>query len=104
MRITTWACRPFYQEKRDQFCALLAGLAPALHARRPAPISSWSITVRSATKPDVDYARRLTREAGVACIPVSVFCAAPGDARLLRFCFAKDSSTLERAAEILCRL
>ena len=50
------------------------------------------------------YARRLTTEAGVACIPVSVFCAEPLARPLLRFCFAKDEATLERAAEILCRI
>ena len=52
----------------------------------------------------VDLARRLTVEHGVAAIPVSVFYDAPPDARVLRFCFAKDDSTLHRAAEILCRL
>ena len=56
-------------------------------------------------EPDTDYARRLTREHGVACIPVSVFCASPPpEQRLLRFCFAKDEDTLERAAEILCKI
>ena len=43
---------------------------------------------------DVDFARRLTREAGVACIPVSVFCANRPAAHWLRFCFAKDADTL----------
>jgi methionine aminotransferase len=52
----------------------------------------------------VDFARSLTREAKIASIPVSVFCAAPGDERLLRFCFAKDTATLEAAAEVLCRI
>jgi methionine aminotransferase len=40
----------------------------------------------------------------VACIPVSVFCAEPLTIPRLRFCFAKDPATLERAAEILCRI
>ena len=53
---------------------------------------------------DVEYARTLTRDFGVACIPVSVFYAEPPDQRLLRFCFAKDESTLERAAERLCQI
>ena len=44
---------------------------------------------------------RLTREIGVATIPVSVFCEAPSDRRLLRFCFAKDEATLATAAERL---
>ncbi len=35
---------------------------------------------------------------------VSVFCESPPDQHLLRFCFAKDSNTLQRATEILCRI
>ncbi len=53
---------------------------------------------------DVDYTRRLTTEVGVAAIPISVFYETPPEQRLLRFCFAKDDSTLERAAEILCAI
>jgi len=93
----------FYQEKRDRFCALLA---PSRLRCTPSAGTYFQLADYSAIsdEPDLSYARRLTREAGIACIPVSVFCALPGNARLLRFCFAKDSSTLERAAEILCRL
>jgi len=46
----------------------------------------------------------VTREAGIASIPVSVFYAQPPDHRMLRFCFAKDDATLRRGAEILCGL
>ncbi|MFZ1624935.1 MAG: pyridoxal phosphate-dependent aminotransferase [Gammaproteobacteria bacterium] len=93
----------FYQEKRDRFCALLA---PSRLRCTPSAGTYFQLADYTAIsdEPDLGYARRLTREAGIACIPVSVFCALPGDTRLLRFCFAKDSSTLERAAEILCRL
>lgn len=93
----------FYQQKRDQFCTLLAG---SRLRYTPSAGTYFQLVDYSAIsdEADVSYARRLTREAGLAGIPVSVFCAVPGDARLLRFCFAKDSSTLERAAEILCRL
>ncbi|MDQ1302995.1 MAG: methionine transaminase [Pseudomonadota bacterium] len=93
----------FYQQKRDQFCALLAG---SRLRYTPSAGTYFQLVDYSAISDEVDvgYARRLTQEAGIASIPVSVFCAVPGNARLLRFCFAKDSSTLERAAEILCRL
>ena len=50
---------------------------------------------------DTEYAIRLTREAGVASIPVSVFYNVPVDNKVLRFCFAKDDATLEKAAEKL---
>lgn len=93
----------FYQEKRDRFCTLLA---PSRLRCTPSAGTYFQLADYSAIsdEPDLSYARRLTQEAGVASIPVSVFCAVPGNSRLLRFCFAKDSSTLERAAEILCRL
>ncbi len=53
---------------------------------------------------DVAYARRLTREIGVASIPISVFCEKPPPGRKLRFCFAKDDQILEEAASRLCQL
>ena len=47
----------------------------------------------------------LTREHGVATIPVSVFYREPPkDLRLVRFCFAKREETLRQAAERLCRV
>jgi len=55
---------------------------------------------------DVELARRWTCEQGIASIPISVFYQNPSECehRALRFCFAKDDSTLAQAAEILCRL
>ena len=46
-------------------------------------------------------AERLVREHGVAAIPISVFYENPPPLRLLRFCFAKQEQTLDRAAERL---
>jgi len=93
----------FYQVKRDQFCALLQ---PSRFRFTPSAGTYFQLLDYGAItgEPDVDYAQRLTREAGVACIPVSVFCAEPLTIPRLRFCFAKDPATLERAAEILCRI
>lgn len=93
----------FYQAKRDRFCALLAGSRFRL---KPAAGTYFQLLDYGAItrEDDVAFARRLTTEAAVACIPVSVFSVAPGPATLLRFCFAKDEATLERAAEILCRI
>ena len=50
---------------------------------------------------DVTFARFLTAEVGVACIPPSVFYAAPLREQLARFCFAKRPTTLQTAAERL---
>lgn len=94
----------FYQQKRDGFATLLA---PSRFKLQPSAGTYFQLADYSAItdEPDTDYARRLTLEHGVACIPVSVFCAQPpAEQRLLRFCFAKAEDTLERAAEILCRI
>jgi methionine aminotransferase len=49
-------------------------------------------------------AERLTREIGVASIPVSAFYADGRQDRVLRFCFAKSDETLARACERLARI
>jgi methionine aminotransferase len=91
----------FYEEKRDRFCELLE---PSRFAFTPSAGTYFQLVDYSTitAEDDLAYARRLTTEAGVACIPVSVFYASPPQQNVLRFCFAKDSQTLERAAEILC--
>lgn len=93
----------FYETKRDHFCALLKESRFRL---RPAQGTFFQVLDYSdiSDEHDVDYARHLTAEIGVASIPVSVFCERPPERRLLRFCFAKDDATLEQAAERLCRL
>jgi len=62
----------------------------------------------SAIRPDLDdvaMAEWLTREHGVASIPISVFYQSPPtDLRLVRFCFAKREETLRQAAERLCAI
>lgn len=49
-------------------------------------------------KNDAELATQLTREAGVAAIPVSVFYTNNTDNKVLRFCFAKKEETLAEAA------
>jgi methionine aminotransferase len=53
---------------------------------------------------DADFARRMTQEAGVASIPVSVFYRDREDNKVIRFCFAKSEPTRARAAQILCEV
>lgn len=93
----------FYEAKRDKFCELLAG---SRFRFRPAGGTFFQLLDYSeiTDEPDVEYARRLTREIGVASIPVSVFCEEPPPGHRLRFCFAKDDATLEEAASRLCPL
>jgi methionine aminotransferase len=54
--------------------------------------------------PDREFVSWLTREKGVAAIPLSPFYDQAPDTRIIRFCFCKDDATLERAAERLCAL
>src|SRR3990167_11251055 len=72
------------------------------------PISYFQLVDYSAIRPELDdlaMAEWLTREHGVAAIPVSVFYQAPPeDLRLVRFCFAKREDTLRQAAENLCAI
>ena len=93
----------FYQEKRDLFCALLSGSRFSLS---PAQGTYFQLLDYSGitAEPDTEFATRLTREAGIASIPVSIFCAAPPGGRYLRFCFAKSTEFLKQGAEILCRI
>ncbi len=53
---------------------------------------------------DKELAITLTKEFGVATIPVSAFYHNGQDNKVLRFCFAKQESTLEKAVEGLKRL
>jgi methionine aminotransferase len=93
----------FYQERRDYFGELLA--ATRFRARR-APGTYFQLADYSeiSALPDVEFARWLTVEHGVATIPVSVFYQSPPSTRLVRFCFAKENATLDAAAERLRRL
>jgi methionine aminotransferase len=93
----------FYQEKRNLFCRLMASSRLSF---TPSAGTYFQLMDYSALtdENDVNYTRRLTTEVGVAAIPISVFYESPPKQRLLRFCFAKEDSTLERAAEILCEI
>lgn len=53
---------------------------------------------------EMDFATRLTKEYGVATIPVSAFYKNGGDNKVLRFCFSKNENTLEAAANRLMQV
>jgi methionine aminotransferase len=93
----------FYEHKRDKFCELVNDSRFRL---QPTAGTFFQLLDYSdiTDEDDVSYARRLTKEIGVASIPISVFCDDPPPGRKLRFCFAKDDDILEEAASRLCRL
>ncbi|MDL5033896.1 pyridoxal phosphate-dependent aminotransferase [Pelomonas sp. APW6] len=96
----------FYQRKRDLFREGLAGsrlrLLPCEGTYFQC-VDYSALGEPSGLAPD-EFCRWLTREIGVAAIPLSAFYAEPGDDRLIRFCFAKQDETLRSALEKLCRL
>jgi methionine aminotransferase len=54
--------------------------------------------------PDTLFCKELTIDHGVAAIPLSVFNANGADGKLIRFCYAKTTATLQAATERLCRI
>lgn len=93
----------FYQHKRDLFCA---AMAESRFRFSPSGGTYFQLMDYSAIRdcPDVEFCEWLTKEKGVAAIPVSVFCKNPPDMRLVRFCFAKNDAVLQKAAEQLVKL
>jgi methionine aminotransferase len=87
----------FYQERRDRFISLLEGSRFRL-TRAAGTYFQLADYSGISDLPDADFCMELVRRHGVAAIPLSPFCDAPPDARLIRFCFAKENATLERAA------
>lgn len=93
----------FYQQKRDFFTSVIQN-------------SKFEIIPSSGTyfqllnyknisdEKDTDFAVRLTVEHKLATIPISVFYNQQIDEKILRFCFAKDEKTLEKAAEIINKI
>jgi len=90
----------FYQAKRDFFRQQLEGSRFEL---LPCRGTYFQLARYGAISdlPDCEFAHWLTRDAGVAVIPVSVFHHDGRDERVVRFCFAKQESTLVAAGERL---
>lgn len=92
----------FYQQKRDYFLNGLKGSSwqpVTCHGSYFQTLSYASISDKS----DVAMAEELTKKHKVASIPVSVFYRDKTDNKLLRFCFAKNEDTLDKALEILSK-
>jgi len=93
----------FYQKKRDLF---REGIAASRFRLMPSRGTFFQCVGYEAItdERDTDLAIRLTKERGVASIPVSVFYHVPRYDKVLRFCFAKKDETLLRGVEILCKI
>jgi len=97
----------FYQRKRDLFREGLSktrfGLLPSEGTYFQC-VSIGDLAVPERDLPDADFCQWLTREIGVAAIPLSAFYGQGFDQRVIRFCFAKKDDTLQAALQRLSRL
>lgn len=90
----------FMQQKRDYFQELM-------QQTRFTPLPSFGSYFqlykydRISDEGDTDFAKRLTKDFGVATIPVSAFYQSGKDDKVVRFCFAKRNETLEAAVSKL---
>lgn len=93
----------FYQAKRDLFREGLAGSRFKLLPSTGSYFQCVDISAISDLN-EADFCQWLTREVGVAAIPLSAFYGDGFDQRVVRFCFAKKDETLQAALERLRKL
>lgn len=93
----------FYQRKRDLF---RAGLSKTKFKLLPSQGSYFQCVDISEVSDlgEADFCQWLTREIGVAAIPLSAFYGDGFDQRIVRFCFAKQDATLLNALDRLAKL
>ena len=93
----------FYQRKRDLF---RDGLAKTKFTLLPSEGSFFQCVDMSDVSDlsEADFCQWLTKEVGVAAIPLSAFYADGFDQRVVRFCFAKQEETLNLALARLAKL
>ena len=93
----------FYQRKRDLF---REGLKKTRFKMLPGEGTYFQCVDISAVSDlnEADFCTWLTREVGVAAIPLSAFYGNGFDQRVVRFCFAKKDETLNAALQRLARL
>ena len=93
----------FFEKKRDF-------LLSAMEGSRFKPIESQGTYFQLfdyseiSDEPDVEFAKRMTTEFGVASIPVSVFNSNKKDDKIIRLCFAKTEDTLAKAGALLRKI
>ncbi len=94
---------PEMQQKRDFFSELMKDT-------RFTPLASYGSYFqcykydRISDEGDKEFAIRITKEYGIATIPVSAFYQSGKDNKVIRFCFAKKETTLEQAVERLRKI
>jgi methionine aminotransferase len=93
----------FYQRKRDLFRQGLAATRFKLLPSQGTYFQCVDISEVSDLS-EADFCTWLTREVGVAAIPLSAFYADGFDQQVVRFCFAKKDETLHKALDRLAKI
>ena len=90
----------FYQKKRD---FLLEKIKNSKFRPIPCKGTYFQLVDYSeiSDEPEVEFAKRMTKEFGVAVIPVSVFYTKKINQKIVRVCFAKTENLLDEAAVLL---
>lgn len=93
----------FYERKRDVF---LASIKNSRFKIIPCKGTYFQLLDYSEISDmnDVEFAKKLTIENGIASIPISVFYPNKKDNKVLRFCFAKEEELLIKAGKLLCKI
>lgn len=93
----------FYQNKRDLFRNLINDSKFKIRNCDGTYFQLLDYSVIS-DKNDFEFAEYLTKEIGVAVIPLSPFYSKPTSEKLIRVCFAKQDKIIEEAANKLSKL
>jgi methionine aminotransferase len=91
------------QAKRDYFIRLMSATKFTLQPSYGSYFICGTYE-KISDEPDKDFAIRITKEFGVATIPVSAFYQDGKDDKVLRFCFSKKEETLDQAVERLTKI
>jgi len=92
------------QQKRDYFLNLIRHLPFTIHQPTSGSYFQIASYEQISDLPDLQFAKWLTTEYGVATIPLSPFYCDKKDDKMIRFCFAKKESTLAEAVSRLERI
>ncbi len=93
----------FYQEKRDYFLEVIKNSRfKPIHCEG----TYFQLVDYSAIsgEKDTEFVKRLTKDHGVAAIPVSAFYSNQRNDKVIRFCFAKTEKLLKKAGKLLSKV
>jgi methionine aminotransferase len=91
------------QAKRDYFIKLMSATRFSLQSSYGSYFICGTYE-KISDEADRDFSIRITKEFGVATIPVSAFYQNGKDDKVVRFCFSKKNETLEQAVERLMKI